>query len=168
MKPVTKFRAWDKRENCWRHDVVLTGGSVFIARTSEDFQKLVDTWYKSKGTILGGDYAEIDYTDWYAIECIDVQLWTGRKDAEGKEIYVGDIFFSKFLNRNVSVEWDEVFCQFVANGLEFGVEVSPDSILIIGNIYENPELLNQGEKSERSVATDDASSTTADNQNIHY
>src|SRR5688572_21664418 len=83
--------------------------------------------------------------------------FTGLKDKNGKQIYEGDIFYSRFLGINVAVEWEEKYGQFTANGLEFNVELNLNKIEIIGNIYENPELLSSEQEDERSVARDDDS-----------
>lgn len=72
---MIKFKAWDKRENRYRDDVVIgSNGHPHIVRSSPEFSKMVNRWYKKRGDILGGDYAEIDYTDWYAIEYIEIQF----------------------------------------------------------------------------------------------
>ena len=68
------FKAWDKRLQEYRHDVVITQtGNIMIARHGEAFNKMVNKWHKKNGEILGGDYAELDYTDWYGVENIEIQ-----------------------------------------------------------------------------------------------
>jgi uncharacterized phage protein (TIGR01671 family) len=68
---------------------------------------------------------------------IKIMQYTGLKDKNGKEIYEGDIVSHKFYNTPVVVEWS-------GYGFEFG-DVSPysNSIEVIGNIYQNPELLSK-------------------------
>ena len=70
-----KFTAWDKLEKRFRNDVVISpNGAIHIDRSSPDFNKMVNKWYRKRGDILGGDYAEIDYTDWYGQTNIEIKI----------------------------------------------------------------------------------------------
>ena len=70
--------------------------------------------------------------------------YTGLKDKNGKEIYEGD--FLKYKDAVMQVEWDQG-AFWVDEHIDhyhglLGDEYF-DEIEIIGNIWENPELLNQ-------------------------
>lgn len=72
------------------------------------------------------------------------QQWTGLKDKKGKEIYEGDIiefdkehWTSESLNIN-EIKWNSITGGF--NGLGWYCEW-PRYCTILGNIFENPELL---------------------------
>jgi hypothetical protein len=125
-----KFRAWDKNKKAFVDNVCLTGQSVFMARTSPEFNELVDKWYREKGDILGGNYAEIDYTDWYAFEDIEVSFFTGFTDVEHKDIYEGDFDEAgnvvEFSNGCWNLNGDRPLSTF------------HPLFKISGNIFENP------------------------------
>lgn len=102
-----------------------------------------------KGTKIGGKFNYWGYVDgrWkMPLADRDNQQFTGLKDKNGVEIYEGDI-----------VGADDLICKVVWNGVGWKAEWQdnrqgrdnspryPDldfrKLEIIGNIYENPELL---------------------------
>jgi hypothetical protein len=68
--------------------------------------------------------------------------FTGRYDKNGKEIYEGDVLGyenNKSSTYTSVVRWDEQFASFTSgDNTPFNWKLN----IVIGNIYENPELLN--------------------------
>lgn len=70
-----------------------------------------------------------------------VTQFTGLLDKNGKEIFEGDIveYDTKITSRRV-VEWDDERVGFLLKGGYDGL-MNYMEVTIIGNIYQNPELL---------------------------
>lgn len=71
---------------------------------------------------------------------------TGLKDKNGKLIYEGNVISDGY--DNTPVEWSETDCQFLVVEENDGIKTcytfeQLQSLEIIGNIYENPELLKE-------------------------
>ena len=133
-----KFRAWDKKlkemlevkDLSWRINVGCTS-----KRPSEI------------GASDFGDYDEVTYTSSIA-DGWELMQYTGLKDKNGKEIYEGDIvkgWHYEDMDTGVgidrlsiptttfAVEWDNETCGWNLYG--------SDDFEVIGNIYENSELV---------------------------
>lgn len=73
--------------------------------------------------------------------------YTGIKDYEGKEIYEGDILKCKLHNdeyENYLIAWNKEYAEFEALNRDKSNFICAsiwNQFKIIGNIYENPELL---------------------------
>ena len=129
-------------------------------------------WSKSKKIIgyidlqsWGEDGMSINGEDGYykfdlMLEDLEIMQYTGLKDKNGKEIYEGDILkldgSDKKKDREVvTFEIDNSnntagfspFCNQIPDACDLYSVWTYDSIEVIGNIYENPELLSNETKS---------------------
>ena len=75
----------------------------------------------------------------------ELMQYTGLKDKNGVEIYEGDIIYCEECDRNSEIKWDTVSAMFSFHrpNIHDRYDVSTNTMEIIGNIYENPELLKE-------------------------
>lgn len=136
MQREIKFRAWDIEHK------EMTGWIELLADKENDWHGL-----------FTGRYPKIELLQ-----------YTGLKDKNGKEIYEGDIIAHTdrpdICKARVYFEFGSFLCQdahrriggqyvgvatlydLVGDPLYEGEEIPKDGWVIIGNIYENPELLH--------------------------
>ena len=83
----------------------------------------------------------IEYVGFNGNGYFDIMQYTGLKDKNGKEIYEGDILRDDRDEIRI-VEWrvgeDDEVRNYIAG---FWLFYEPDEYEVIGNIYENPELI---------------------------
>ncbi|WP_250869748.1 YopX family protein [Enterococcus faecalis] len=137
---IPKFRAWDKRENTMRDVAVLhftKGGKV----------NSIEYW-KTPSELKS-----------YHVRNLVLMQSTGLKDKNGVEIFEGDILkIIEVTNEGISeyitdVIWEDCSFVFKSDGVDyydsFSGSFSGDpnktyplfELLVIGNVWDNPELL---------------------------
>ena len=91
------------------------------------------------------EYAEEDFGSYFSEHIVvpeTISQFTGLYDKNGKEIYENDIV-KNTLDIGV-VEYKTKHSAFVVKGWEYGYALWKDkTIEIIGNIFDNPELLGE-------------------------
>lgn len=130
MKRIVKFRGKSKRTGEWLYgDLVRNVEGAFAI--VPPFQMTTD-----------------NYCDRYEVVDNTIGQFTGLFDTNGKEIYEGDIL--DFNGIIVEVRFVRGVFAFLANG-NLDEELCGDCrtdlfAKVIGNVYENPDILKGGEK----------------------
>jgi uncharacterized phage protein (TIGR01671 family) len=133
-----KFRAWDKRINKMLYPETC---NKFIGMEMQFYPIVFDVH-----SITHGD----------GMDLILMQ-YTGLKDKNGKEIYEGDIVKCEN-NDLLTIDWNYKFASFCLNkkgwmySHYFGEALEHNKVEIIGNIYENLELLKDFKNEKNKMA----------------
>lgn len=145
MQDRFKFRAWHKKrkkmyEVLHFHTATWDNGGEWV--TAKGFNIITQQ----------DIHIQIEPKDSFIMQC------TGLKDKNGREIYDGDILKFKLLEDFAAFGTNEKYVEIIAPVIyEYGgffIEQSENSIFlgqlpmreieVVGNIYENPELLREG------------------------
>lgn len=135
---IPKFRAWNKNLKTMHG----TDDIVFINFEEEEI--CVQTIYFEQGL---PDERDLDF---YIFDEIEFMQSTGLIDKNGEEIFEGDVLLT-YDGKLAKVYWDDVlagwFVDFIYETAELSevadLQSSRSICKIIGNIYENPELLEE-------------------------
>jgi uncharacterized phage protein (TIGR01671 family) len=129
---IPKFRAWDGGSLCrmYQPDEVMVGNG--------------DIWIIDEDSVAG---------DWIVNNDLDLMQSTGLKDKNGKEIFEGDIV--QYQNSKVPSADSKGVIRYFDNWAVFGIDIEYNepralffngladhiSLEVVGNIYENQELI---------------------------
>lgn len=122
MQREIKFRVWSKVKNGWVHNMML-----LACIDGLPFAHLVE--YNEKNEFVKHHIYNASNLD------VTIQQYTGLKDSKGREIYEGDIISNL---DGVDYVYYKNGCFWVDDQWLYDHASNNE---IIGNIFENPELL---------------------------
>jgi uncharacterized phage protein (TIGR01671 family) len=129
MKREIKFRGWRRKYQCWEY-------GYLIECPAPELNEIVEVT-KSGGRIIA------------AVERDSIGQYTGLHDKNGREIYEGDLlrcasytYGNKETDKtSLLVKYHEMSAGFIAGPYMLGKLMDIGKCEVIGNIYENPDLL---------------------------
>jgi uncharacterized phage protein (TIGR01671 family) len=142
MNRELKFRIWDKQNKKWIENssslhcysnwtiCPFTGNLVdYVGDFScNSFTSSAATDYYWQGTTIIKEPRYI------------IQQYTGLQDCDGKEIYEGDVILND--EDKEIVRWG--FCGWLCGNESFA-DLDMRRVKIIGNVFDNPELIKNNE-----------------------
>ena len=139
-----KFRAWDPESDDNGYMVYSDG------RDKKNWPCGYDFWFDNENKLVCRWHEDYDdsfgYTQENSGSLANIMQFTGLLDKNGKEIYEGDIFKTRSGVVAV-VEYDEKNSRFLGWTVERERKIvyvgRGPAVEVIGNIHENPELLEQ-------------------------
>lgn len=143
MSRVPKYKAWSKRmEMMIPNEVMVEAGRQLVIFAKRMRPNMPDGQNAKGGLLLPTDDDDLVFLQ-----------YTGLKDRNGREIYEGDIVQGEQPGRwhagvdkvLGAIRWSDYTSGFVVDG--FGQLHRVNEIEVIGNKYENPELIG-GEAGE--------------------
>lgn len=135
-----KFRAWDERNAQMLYKISVADGGGHVWVPEDEIQIMTSTTH----------YEDAE-TGYWLLSSFKLMQFTGLHDKNGKEIYEGDIVLLKdgiprgdgqYDDDIFVVKYDKNQTAFIGKNKftdEYLGHLEPDEI--IGNIFENPELL---------------------------
>lgn len=137
MAREIKFRAWDTRGKSWLYPYP-EGFHLFGETTCFDLiRDQMHERYPGESSLL-------------LMNEVELMQYTGLKDKNGKEIYEGDIVYVKqniYAQKHLTVEWGvdrwEFKEEFDNGDYYYGYAIRWEEVEVIGNIYENSDLLDK-------------------------
>lgn len=142
-----KFRAKSAVEDKWVYGHLFTGhheNGIPYAVILTDKGYKVGIEYKDSVLVFRKEEVDVVLPS-------TVCQYVGVKDKYGVEIYEGDIV--SYDDTVATVEWDDAltaFCIHEGNGwFSVGAQADLYPMTVIGNIYDNPELIPQRRKEEQ-------------------
>lgn len=133
---IPKFRAWNPHEKKMVDDteLVIWGGNIYQGNRQKIFERIVE----GKKGLIG-----------YSIDDKYLMQSTGLKDKNGVEIFEGDVV--DYNGRKAIIKWHGSYASFIYRFVDELRKIKSEwnplylsyyRFEIVGNIYENPELLN--------------------------
>lgn len=104
-------------------------------------------WIGKEKDYIIPDYASALYTA--EIDPETVGQYTGFVDNNGKKIFEGDIVWNNYDEDYCNVEWDNDTARFIITCFTSTVNfdnICGEELEIIGNIYDNPEMMEEIEE----------------------
>lgn len=148
---IVKFRAWDKENKRWMTPEIEDNEESELRLDIWGNLHFKSPWFEQESgavTIVAGE------------DMFDLSQYTGFKDAQGMEIYEGDIVKRTYLfngglgeTHTGEVVYDKDYARYVISRPQKYIEPKTEDLRntlsdkstykVIGNIWEDPELLEE-------------------------
>ena len=125
----------------------VEGNLILNSKVDEDMKGIIIPYDDNGMYTVGRNDEDLGFEIWYKIDLTSICQYTGLTDKNGNKIWENDVVSC---SGNLVVMWDERLASFCLGKKGwmynhfFGEAVEGCDCEVIGNIFDNPELVKEG------------------------
>ena len=128
----------------------VEGNLIYSEDADDDYKAIIIPVSNSAMFTIGGSKGDLGFEEWQRVDPSTICKYTGLKDKNGKLIWENDIVKHDFGKDQIGVQlaivkYDSKYACYQIKPIYDWMYCDKSDCEVIGNIFDNPELLEAGE-----------------------